>query len=450
MSGRVNLSMKKGKGNHATISFINCNESDVERYQKNYCFVLHITHHTAFFKNPVLSGSDLVLGSLPHPLVNLVDFYTKSTEKIDFVSYGKRIVRDLISGLHHLHKRRCILGDIHPSNIFISSGSDVNVKYGDLTIATTVADRNDYFVLPSSVTKHEYFAPETVFDNKCFFVSDVYSLGLVWISVFTGKFVETWSNISIDDPRTISTEALRISQEVEKCDMLKYVLTMEASQRMPLIHVYDLFIEIFNVPIPSNHGEHPISSVFDLIFKDQIKDACLFFLQELMKEPQANGVEDCVPVILSLIISKFYFVESCYSTFMFNEVLNPFIEVCLYLNKTNLLSQSYRIKCCQKRLKTLCFLALDQNLDFFSVISVFAEHGLIQITGPVVTECLKMKVCTSQLKSLTTKLGTTEWDDLLESVAARDDTLKRKLSEQSEEIQRCKKIRETLTSILNS
>jgi len=450
MTARINLVFKKIKGsNNASISFVNSTEDDIKRYQRNFCFVLHVTHHPTFFKNPIVSETGIALGSLPNPLVPIDDFFNKGADKSDYRSFVKPVVRDLICGLYHIHQRHIVLGDIHPKTVFVSTSTDVQIIYGDVSLATLVSTHHPQFPLPASVTKHEYFAPEIFSQNICSFASDTYSLGLLWMCIFIGKFVDVWNNVTKDDPRCILNEATQLSQSDDKdLHLLKYLLVLEPSRCMPLNIVQSLFFDIFDQSASMDHEENNFSFAIDLLSEDQLKDGTIMFLKELEGNPSTHKVDYYAPVFISHLVDKFYIGDSTYSAFLIREILKPFIQICLILLNNKKLDYCEKMPCCRKQLKMVSFLALHEEIDFFPVFEIFAVQKLIKITGPVVTELIKLRVCVSKIKSLTTKLGIKEWDELLESVASRDEELKRKLMEQSEEIQRCKKIRETLSSIL--
>eukprot|EP01088_Endostelium_zonatum_P000750 TRINITY_DN1099_c0_g1_i1.p1 TRINITY_DN1099_c0_g1~~TRINITY_DN1099_c0_g1_i1.p1 ORF type:complete len:848 (+),score=201.99 TRINITY_DN1099_c0_g1_i1:188-2731(+) len=102
------------------------------------------------------------------------------------VMTSERIVgfaRQITSGLKYLHQFNCIHSDLKPKNILIDRNENVKLSdYGMLTVKEeTVKFSNGNFSQP------HYLAPEQLNRGVISFATDIYSLCLVFLELFTRK-----------------------------------------------------------------------------------------------------------------------------------------------------------------------------------------------------------------------------------------------------------------------
>ena len=83
------------------------------------------------------------------------------------------LMRQVSAALAHIHDKNIIHMDVKPANILINSGRFVLCDFNIAKVGEGLIDLDGDPV---------YMAPE-ILKNKCYFVSDVYSLGIIYLSL---------------------------------------------------------------------------------------------------------------------------------------------------------------------------------------------------------------------------------------------------------------------------
>ena len=92
------------------------------------------------------------------------------------------IMIQLLNALLYAHNHKCIHKDVKPNNIFILN--DGTLKLGDFGISEIMnTNKNDTKIVASV----QYCAPEIFLGNSASIASDIYSSGIVFYEMLTGK-----------------------------------------------------------------------------------------------------------------------------------------------------------------------------------------------------------------------------------------------------------------------
>lgn len=94
---------------------------------------------------------------------------------------AKKVTRDVLSGLHYLHKNCIIHRDLKPANVLIS---DSTYKITDFGISTQVLELQS--IARSCVGTPWYMAPEVIMQEPYSYSVDIWSLGCLVLELVTG------------------------------------------------------------------------------------------------------------------------------------------------------------------------------------------------------------------------------------------------------------------------
>ena len=104
--------------------------------------------------------------------------------------YIPEIVRQVINGLDHLHRKLHVVHrDVKPSNLLVSrqrDGKGVRIKLSDFGVSSELT--NSVAVCSSWVGTVTYMSPERISGERYSFDADVWSLGLTMLEIATGRF----------------------------------------------------------------------------------------------------------------------------------------------------------------------------------------------------------------------------------------------------------------------
>ena len=173
-----------------------------------------------------------LLAKLDHPnIIKVLDFGTSkeyfyiSFEYIEGTSLRitlnkqpltdeqkQHITIQLLKALHYAHSFQIIHRDIKPENIFIDN--NLNLKLGDFGLALSSEDNlvtNPY----SIVGTPSYMSPEQVRGAKLTPQSDLFSAGVVFVELYTGKNPFLKENVTLTLNEIMSYEESSIEKRIE-------------------------------------------------------------------------------------------------------------------------------------------------------------------------------------------------------------------------------------------
>ena len=88
---------------------------------------------------------------------------------------GRRLIRNILKGVAHIHKHKIIHRDLKPENILMASiKNDTKIKIADFGVAAFAK-----MVVFGHCGTPFYAAPELLLGEKLTFKSDVYSIGIM-------------------------------------------------------------------------------------------------------------------------------------------------------------------------------------------------------------------------------------------------------------------------------
>lgn len=99
------------------------------------------------------------------------------------VETKKRIYRELLDAVNYLHKKGVVHNDLKPENIMITRNGD-NLKLIDFGLS----DNDAHFLIKTPGCTFSYAAPELKEQRCSDSRSDIYSLGLIAITIFGDKY----------------------------------------------------------------------------------------------------------------------------------------------------------------------------------------------------------------------------------------------------------------------
>jgi eukaryotic-like serine/threonine-protein kinase len=113
-----------------------------------------------------------------------------------------------LKGLDYAHKNQIIHRDIKPENIFVDK--NLNAKLGDFGLALSAED--NFVTSPYAIVgTPSYMSPEQVRGAKLTAQSDLFSLGVVLLELFTGKnpFLKENVTLTLNEINSFNEESLK-------------------------------------------------------------------------------------------------------------------------------------------------------------------------------------------------------------------------------------------------
>jgi serine/threonine-protein kinase len=95
------------------------------------------------------------------------------------------VMLEILEGVNYIHSRNVIHRDLKPLNIFY--GADGSVKISDFGISVIVGSKMNVNENAKIMGTAQYLAPELIRGGKPSFQSDIYSLGITFYEIITGK-----------------------------------------------------------------------------------------------------------------------------------------------------------------------------------------------------------------------------------------------------------------------
>lgn len=175
---------------------------------------------------------------------NLKDWLEKENNLTDVPISQKNIFRDLADALSYIHNLDIIHRDIKPANIMVnnieSNPMNIRVKLGDFGLSRTLKNTSDD--LTRSIGTELYAAPE-IENNNYDFRSDVYSLGLVIIQLFSEH--KNYLNVlEIARANQKIPELLEITSQ-EMSEIVKNMIWTDKEKRLNSQEVYNQVMNKF-------------------------------------------------------------------------------------------------------------------------------------------------------------------------------------------------------------
>lgn len=153
------------------------------------------------------------------------------------------IVKNIIESLKEIHHVDIVHGDIKTNNIIINSSTG-DVKIIDFGAALFIEDNRKYMATDWTHGTLGYRAPEEDNSNLLGKSSDIYSLGVTIIEVWTGDI--WYSGESFKHCRNEVLKSLRVIEKHEKNlgSILRKCLNMDSARR-PTIQKLDSFFQSY-------------------------------------------------------------------------------------------------------------------------------------------------------------------------------------------------------------
>ena len=120
------------------------------------------------------------------------------------VDYGTKIILQILEGMSYAHKKNVIHKDIKTSNFILTS---TNVQITDFGIAQIVGDTELASEGGGVIGTPKYMAPEMILGKKIDHRADIYSLGISFYELITGRVPFTTTGKSDFEVRKAQVEA---------------------------------------------------------------------------------------------------------------------------------------------------------------------------------------------------------------------------------------------------
>jgi len=151
---------------------------------------------------------------------------------------ARRVVRQLLRALSHLHSRRICHGDVKPENILIGHDADSDVKLADFGSAALLdeAANNDVPRPPSgtgSTGTALYSSPEVLKVGECIsLASDMWSVGVATYVLLTGCFPFSNTHDVLHRRPSFVGEPWRSQLSSSARDFIEALLRHDAARRL--------------------------------------------------------------------------------------------------------------------------------------------------------------------------------------------------------------------------
>lgn len=169
------------------LKILDYNQKAVMRFKKEIEILSKIDHPNIIKILEFGVNDDYVFYVMPYFKKGDLFSYIKefSLDKIT----SKKLIIDLIHGLSELHKHGIIHRDLKPHNILLSD-NDIPV-IADLGVAKDLSTAGEITMKGELLGTPYYMSPEQFTDMNIDYRSDIYSLGVIFYELLTGKLPYT-------------------------------------------------------------------------------------------------------------------------------------------------------------------------------------------------------------------------------------------------------------------
>jgi serine/threonine protein kinase len=177
------------------------------------------------------------------------------------VDYGTKIILQILEGMSYAHKKNVIHKDIKTSNFILTS---TNVQITDFGIAQIVGDTELASEGGGVIGTPKYMAPEMILGKKIDHRADIYSLGISFYELITGRVPFTTTGKSdfevrkaqVEAPPPLPTEINpRIPKEIE--NIILKALSKNTNDRFSSVDEFiEAIIETNKSGLTTNSFDH--------------------------------------------------------------------------------------------------------------------------------------------------------------------------------------------------
>lgn len=188
----------------------------------------------------------------------LEDYFIKKYQGPVFVIEWE-MLRQVTTGLDHLHRLKIVHRDIKPTNILISAPVGFNpiLKLADFGISKALQSDRDNFTNTNKINPNGtsgWMAPEVYETDKCDSMVDIFALGLIFVYILTEGNKHPFGNdcnerilrIKRKEPMLIFRKDLKkpYSKHYGTFKLIKSMLRMEPLKRPTITNVKGRLREI--------------------------------------------------------------------------------------------------------------------------------------------------------------------------------------------------------------
>lgn len=202
------------------------------------------------------------------------------------LAWSLEILRQVAEGLCHAHKRGLLHRDIKPENIWV--GENGNVKLLDFGLARQIDDTSTMTQYGMLIGTPRYMAPEQIIGKPIDARSDLFSLGLVFVELLTGKPMFEESNI-ITTLVKLANDEIRVSEVVLDLRVPTGVVTLAQAML-------------------ENDREKRIGSaekLVELVRLEQEKWSTRKKTPRRQRTPKAKWMASCAVLFLGILLSSY-------------------------------------------------------------------------------------------------------------------------------------------------
>ena len=144
--------------------------------------ILHDEENRIYIVMEYLSREGYDEKGYPLPAYTLDEFIKKGIPEKEAIEIFKKIC----DGIGYAHKMRVIHRDLKPTNILI--GQYNQVKISDFGIAKVLKEGAKKSKMSFRIGTYAYMAPEQIEEEIVGYFSDIYSLGIIFYEMLTGRY----------------------------------------------------------------------------------------------------------------------------------------------------------------------------------------------------------------------------------------------------------------------
>ncbi len=150
----------------------------------------------------------------------------------------RKIFRQILLGVKHIHSNDIVHRDLSPRNIFLDE--NYNVKIGDFGLSKETRSDDTPTIIYGSYGNLTYMAPEEIDDNICTKKSDIYSLGIIYLELLLPFSTLMERFIMIQSIKDGELEKFKIDKK--DLDIIIEMIQTDYEKRPSIDEIYDLFM----------------------------------------------------------------------------------------------------------------------------------------------------------------------------------------------------------------